>query len=885
MNRKISEEYKPIKSLGRGAFGDAILARHTPTHQLYVLKRLPFSRPTTDEERMERQAAEREVQVLCMLQHPHICGYKESFVDMASSTLNIVLEFCEKGDFGSLILRQKEQPRAKMYIQEDKLWVWATQMLFAVDYVHRLNILHRDIKPANLFLSKKDTVKLGDFGIAKVASGTTHGRDGVAGTSYYLAPEICENHSHTAKSDIWALGVSLYEIAALKVPFGGGNVLAIVNSILTKDPPPLPTQYSVKLQQMISAMLTKRPQDRPSADQLIQLFLRADQRERMDRAVQQHVTLVPPGIPLKVPLDPTRRSSRPAVTGASGSGPATLGRPAPPGNALLSGPPGPPQPQPQPQQPLLQPQQPRPIAQPPQQHLAPGQPRNSQETSRDSQGSSLPGISEDFGSTHASSSSITSSGASPGTHANATLLQNGGDAQKRGRSLPTVAPQPQLAPVRPPAETASRTKPRISSKIPEPRAPAPPVIQSGFGGRRDVGVEIYVPRSMRNDGTPVYASSSPEKHVPSPPSSADAGSFKQLSMSPPPTLSSPPASLALPVVRSSVESAVSLLAAISQARSSNPPPHPEPHPPHPFQGQLPHRGSYGGDSVRLLVQTPTREETAPSPIPVPAPLRSDIVTPQRVLPHLRLPPPLATPNTEEELTLVSALTTPISAPRHVEQGKVLHSPGRHSESTPRTPGLMPGTLNLSAVGSSPAAGPNNARPFPVPPKHALAANHAQQPQTPQSLQHSYTLPAQRHVANGGKWVSPSTTFSPETPDTRSRRRSLPLLPIYPLDSRSPAPSRQEGLPLLATSPAPPVAQSASCPTASTLVEGAESDVTGRAPLTAWDEVGSTAEVAVVNPSPSAGVAGKRSLSGSQPAAADPHGVMSTEHCTSCCLVM
>ena len=82
-------------------------------------------------------------------------------------------------------------------------------------HVHDRKILHRDLKSQNVFLTKKGLVKLGDFGIARVLSNTKSRAKTVVGTPYYLSPEIIESSPYNFKSDIWSLGVLLYEMCAL----------------------------------------------------------------------------------------------------------------------------------------------------------------------------------------------------------------------------------------------------------------------------------------------------------------------------------------------------------------------------------------------------------------------------------------------------------------------------------------------------------------------------------------------------------------------------------------------------------------------------------------------------------------------------------------------
>jgi NIMA (never in mitosis gene a)-related kinase 1/4/5 len=101
-----------------------------------------------------------------------------------------------------------------------------------MDYVHSRKILHRDIKSQNIFLTKANTVKLGDFGISKVLDSTMDHANTVQGTPYYMSPEVCQNKPYTYQSDIWALGCILYELCTLKHAFHAENLLGLVFKIV-----------------------------------------------------------------------------------------------------------------------------------------------------------------------------------------------------------------------------------------------------------------------------------------------------------------------------------------------------------------------------------------------------------------------------------------------------------------------------------------------------------------------------------------------------------------------------------------------------------------------------------------------------------------------------
>ena len=88
------------------------------------------------------------------------------------------------------------------------------------------------------------TVKLGDFGISKVLENSNAAAMTVVGTPYYMSPEVCQSEPYTAKSDVWSLGVILYELCALKSPFMSDNLLGLVFKIVQEKHEPIPSHYS-----------------------------------------------------------------------------------------------------------------------------------------------------------------------------------------------------------------------------------------------------------------------------------------------------------------------------------------------------------------------------------------------------------------------------------------------------------------------------------------------------------------------------------------------------------------------------------------------------------------------------------------------------------------
>jgi NIMA (never in mitosis gene a)-related kinase len=130
-------------------------------------------------------------------------------------------------------------------------------------------VIHRDIKGQNIFLHQDNIVKLGDFGIARQLHRTVEKAKTVVGTPYYLSPEIIENRPYSFKSDIWSLGVLLYEMCALQPPFNGNSLQFLALKIVKGAYTAIPPVFSKNLQILIKSMLNVDPNKRPSIHQIL----------------------------------------------------------------------------------------------------------------------------------------------------------------------------------------------------------------------------------------------------------------------------------------------------------------------------------------------------------------------------------------------------------------------------------------------------------------------------------------------------------------------------------------------------------------------------------------------------------------------------------------
>ena len=258
-------KYKIIKLLGEGAFGKAYLAKSDNEDEQYVIKQVIMEEMTDQEKRDTFN----EAIILKKLDHPNIIKFKEVFRQKRpKDALNIVTEFADGGDLGQKIEEQKKKP-----FPESQILDYITQICLALQHIHKKHIIHRDLKSNNVFLMKSGIVKVGDFGIAKGLKSTWDKAKTMVGTPYYLSPEIINNQPYDSKSDIWALGVLLYELMTFKMPFNAVSLPLLSIKINRGVYAPPPGIYSSELKDLLKKCLTLDPKGRPTINEILQLPL------------------------------------------------------------------------------------------------------------------------------------------------------------------------------------------------------------------------------------------------------------------------------------------------------------------------------------------------------------------------------------------------------------------------------------------------------------------------------------------------------------------------------------------------------------------------------------------------------------------------------------
>jgi serine/threonine-protein kinase len=257
--KDIEAKYEIRGTLGSGAMGtvyDALDRMIERRVAVKVVRRPPPGDPEGEEAHARFR---REAQAAGRLAHANIVGvydYGEN-----AETAWIVMELVEGGSLKQRLDRQERFTIPEIVRVMD-------EMLAALAYSHARGVVHRDIKPANVMLTAEGTVKLADFGIARLENSSMTQVGTVIGTPSYMAPEQLRGETVDARADIWAAGVMLYQLLTGEKPFDGG-FSAVMHKALHTEPPP-PSQLSVTAPRAFDAVvaraMAKRPEDRfPSA--------------------------------------------------------------------------------------------------------------------------------------------------------------------------------------------------------------------------------------------------------------------------------------------------------------------------------------------------------------------------------------------------------------------------------------------------------------------------------------------------------------------------------------------------------------------------------------------------------------------------------------------
>ena len=250
----IAGHYKIIEELGRGGMGIVYKAEDTELQRIVALKFLP-SQWTSDPEARERFI--HEARAASALDHPNICAIYE--IRETEDGRMFIAMGCYEGE--SL----REKLRRGPMRAESALDI-AAQVALGMEKAHGKGIIHRDIKPANILVTNDGVAKVVDFGLAKLAGQVKLTREGTTvGTVAYMSPEQAKGEPVDQRTDIWSLGVVLYEMVSGRLPFKGDYEQSLIHSILKADPEPIGKirkDLPIGLESIVFKALEKNPNTR-----------------------------------------------------------------------------------------------------------------------------------------------------------------------------------------------------------------------------------------------------------------------------------------------------------------------------------------------------------------------------------------------------------------------------------------------------------------------------------------------------------------------------------------------------------------------------------------------------------------------------------------------
>ena len=312
--------YDLREELGRGAMGvvyhgfDPVIGRDVAVKTMHLTE---AGTGMSHEELIAR--FQTEARAAGLLTHPNIVVVYDAGEE--DGLFYITMEFVAGRSLQSLVDSHQPFPLARvMKLME--------QVCSALDFAHQHNVVHRDIKPANLMLTPEDTVKITDFGTAKILQFGTAQTAHVMGTPSYMSPEQVKGKPIDGRSDIFSLGVILYELMTGEKPFPGQNITTVIYKIINEEPIP-PRSLDSSIHPGLSAVITKALAKEPSERfQSCHEFLNA-LKNFHEAAANDATVRIAPVVPQPQATVAVNRATTPARPAATSLVPRTLTNDAP----------------------------------------------------------------------------------------------------------------------------------------------------------------------------------------------------------------------------------------------------------------------------------------------------------------------------------------------------------------------------------------------------------------------------------------------------------------------------------------------------------------------------------------------------------------------------
>jgi serine/threonine-protein kinase 24/25/MST4 len=246
-------DFGSLKLIGRGSFGVVYRAVRVQTGGIVAIKEIDL-----EESKDEMVEIQREIDMLRACESRYVVKYEGC--TLFGTKLWIVMEYMGGGSVRELVQIK--------FMEEQHIAIVLSQVLQALDFLHRGRKIHRDIKAANILLNNSGDVKLADFGVASSLESRSKAWTFV-GTPFWMAPEVIHEEGYDEKCDIWSLGITAIEIAQGYPPYHDLPPQRVVLMIPQNEPPALEGDYSPVFKDFVKLCLTKDPRLRPTATALL----------------------------------------------------------------------------------------------------------------------------------------------------------------------------------------------------------------------------------------------------------------------------------------------------------------------------------------------------------------------------------------------------------------------------------------------------------------------------------------------------------------------------------------------------------------------------------------------------------------------------------------
>jgi beta-lactam-binding protein with PASTA domain/predicted Ser/Thr protein kinase len=252
-NTLVDGRYRVLRRIGSGGMADVYCAEDNHLGRQVAIKVL-HRRFAQDQEFVER--FRREAKSAAGLNHPNVVGVFDR--GEHEGTYYIAMEFLEGRTLKDIVAAEAPLP-------QERVIDLGLQILQAAGFAHRHGVIHRDFKPHNVIVDDLGHAKVTDFGIARAGASEMTETGSIMGTAQYLSPEQAQGHAVTATSDIYSIGVMLYEMLAGRLPFEGDSAVAVALKHLSESPPPIShwrPDVHPALEAVVMAALAKDPAHR-----------------------------------------------------------------------------------------------------------------------------------------------------------------------------------------------------------------------------------------------------------------------------------------------------------------------------------------------------------------------------------------------------------------------------------------------------------------------------------------------------------------------------------------------------------------------------------------------------------------------------------------------